>query len=212
MFDPELQEVARLTEAGRLKKIERAVRAALDAGASPEDILDAMTGAMGAVGERFQRGELFVPEILVSARAMQKGVGVLRPLLTGNDVGRYGKFIIGTVAGDLHDIGKNLVALMVESAGFEVVDLGVDVSAERFVEAIRENPDCHVVGLSALLTTTMDSMRRTVEAIHGAGLHEQVRVMVGGAPITAEFAADIGADGYSPDAAAAADLAKQLAS
>ncbi|MDO4749697.1 MAG: corrinoid protein [Eubacteriales bacterium] len=207
-----LQEVARLVEAGRLKKIENAVRGALDAGASPEDILNAMTGAMDVVGERFQRGELFVPEILVSARAMQKGVAVLRPLLTGNAAGKYGKFIIGTVAGDMHDIGKNLVALMVESAGFEVIDLGVDVSAEQFVAAIRENPDCHVVGLSALLTTTMESMRATVAAIGEAGLRDQVRVMVGGAPITAEFASDIGADGYSPDAAAAAVLAQQLAS
>ena len=208
----ELQEVARLTEAGRLKKIENAVRAALHAGALPEDILNAMTDAMGAVGDRFQRGELFVPEILVSARTMQKGVGVLRPLLTGNAAGKYGKFIIGTVAGDLHDIGKNLVALMVESAGFEVVDLGVDVPADRFVAAIRENPDCRVVGLSALLTTTMEVMADVVKAAENAGIRDKVKILIGGAPITQEFCDKIGADKYTTDAASAADAAMEFLS
>ena len=136
----------------------------------------------------------------------------LRPLLAGSDTVSYGKFIIGTVEGDLHDIGKNLVALMVESAGFEVIDLGVDVPAAKFVETIKANPDCKVVGVSALLTTTMQAMRDTVAAINAAGLNSQVKVMIGGAPITPEYAAEIGADAFTPDAGSAATKAKALAS
>jgi methylmalonyl-CoA mutase cobalamin-binding domain/chain len=138
-------------------------------------------------------------------------VEVLKPLLAGKSVTSYGKFIIGTVQGDLHDIGKNLVALMVESAGFDVIDLGVDVPAEKFVEAIKANPDCKVVGVSALLTTTMEAMKNTVKAIIEAGLKSQVKIMVGGAPITPEFAEEIGADAYTPDAGSAAQKAKELA-
>jgi methylmalonyl-CoA mutase cobalamin-binding domain/chain len=205
-----LQEVANLVENGRTKKIEAAVQAALDDGASPEALLNTMIDSMGVVGEKFQKNELFVPEMLVAAMTMKKGVAVLTPLLAGDSVGKYGKFIIGTVAGDLHDIGKNLVALMVESAGFEVIDLGVDVPADKFVETIKANPDCRVVGVSALLTTTMDSMRQTVGAIIAAGLQSQVKIMVGGAPINADFAKEIGANAYTPDAASAAQMAKTL--
>ncbi len=197
---------------GKLKKIEGIVQETLDEGVSAGDILNAMIATMDDVGDKFQRNEIFVPEMLVAALTMKKGVAVLKPLLAGGETQSYGKYIIGTVEGDLHDIGKNLVALMVESAGFEVIDLGVDVPAAKFVEAIKENPDCKVVGISALLTTTMQAMKDTVAAIDAAGIHPQVKIMVGGAPITPEFAAEIGADAYTPDAGSAATKAKELAS
>lgn len=197
---------------GKLKKIEGIVQEALDGGAAAGDILNSMIATMDEVGDKFQRNEIFVPEMLVAALTMKKGVTVLKPLLAGTDTVSYGKFIIGTVEGDLHDIGKNLVALMVESAGFEVIDLGVDVPAAKFVEAIKSNPECKVVGVSALLTTTMQAMKDTVAAIEAAGLGSQVKIMVGGAPITPEFAAEIGADAYTPDAGSAATKAKELAS
>ena len=197
---------------GKLKKIEGIVQETLDEGVSAGDILNAMIATMDDVGDKFQRNEIFVPEMLVAALTMKKGVAVLKPLLAGGETQSYGKYIIGTVEGDLHDIGKNLVALMVESAGFEVIDLGVDVPAAKFVEAIKENPDCKVVGISALLTTTMQAMKGTVAAIDAAGIHPQVKIMVGGAPITPEFAAEIGADAYTPDAGSAATKAKELAS
>ena len=205
-----LEQVRKAVENGRQKKVEELVRGALEAGAGPGEILDAMEQAMGAVGERFQSGELFIPEVLVAAKTMQKGVEVLRPLLARGDTGKYGKFIIGTARGDLHDIGKNLVALMAESAGFEIVDLGVDVPPERFVEAVRAHPDCRVVGISALLTTTMEAMRETVQALEAAGLRGQARIMVGGAPVTEEYARQIGADAYTDNAGAAAAKAKEL--
>jgi len=196
---------------GKLKKIEETVQEALDDGATAQEVLDSMMEAMDEVGGKFQRNEIYVPEMLVAAKTMQRGVGVLKPLLGGGGVGKYGKFIIGTVAGDLHDIGKNLVAMMVEAAGFEVIDLGIDVPAEKFVEAVKANPDCHVVGVSALLTTTMEAMRVTVKALIDAGLKSQVKIMVGGAPITQAFADEIGADAYTADAASAATKAKELA-
>ena len=207
-----LQEVITATENGKLKLITGLVQEALDEGVAASDILDGMIGAMDVVGDRFQKNEIFVPEMLVAARTMKKGVDVIKPLLAADGAGGCGKYIIGTVAGDLHDIGKNLVAIMVESAGFEVIDLGVDVPAENFVEAIKANPDCKVVGVSALLTTTMESMTNTVTTIINAGLQSQVKIMVGGAPITPEFAAEIGADVYTPDAGSAAQKAKELAS
>lgn len=208
-----IQEIAALIESGKVKLIEGLVQEALDAGEDPNVILnDGMIAAMSIVGAKFQANEIFVPEMLVSAKTMKKGVEVLRPHLKGGSVGKNGKYIIGTVSGDLHDIGKNLVALMIESAGFEIVDLGVDVPADKFVEAIRANPDCKVVGASALLTTTMDSLRGTVKAISDAGLKNQVKIMVGGAPITQAFADEIGADAYAPDAGAAAVMAVQLVS
>ena len=197
-------------ENGKLKKIEGIVQEAIDAGADAGEILNAMVDTMGVVGELFQSNEIFVPEMLVSALTMKKGVSVLKPHLKGDDVTSKGTFVLGTVAGDLHDIGKNLVGLMVESAGFEVVDLGVDVPAEKFVEAIKANPDCKVVGISALLTTTMEAMKNTVETIRKAGISEDVKLMVGGAPITEAFAKEIGADAFTPDAASAAVVAKEL--
>ena len=203
--------VKETVSAGKLKQIEAVVQEALNGGATPDEVLDSMSVAMDEVGEKFQKNEIYVPEMLIAAKTMQRGVGVLKPLMAGDAAGKYGKFIIGTVAGDLHDIGKNLVAIMVEAAGFEVIDLGIDVPAEKFVETIKANPDCKVVGVSALLTTTMEAMRVTVKAIIDAGLKSQVKIMVGGAPITQAFADEIGADAYTTDAASAAAKAKELA-
>ena len=206
-----IQEVAQAVENGKVKLIQGLVQEALDEGCDPNAILnEGMIGAMNIVGDKFQKNEIFVPEMLVAAKTMKKGVDVLRPHLAGDAVGANGKYIIGTVAGDLHDIGKNLVALMIESAGFEVIDLGVDVPAEKFVEAIKANPDCKVVGASALLTTTMDSLRNTVQTMIDAGCKDQVKIMVGGAPITQAFADEIGADAYTPGAGAAAVKAAEL--
>jgi len=196
---------------GKLKAIESIVQEALDEGASPSEALESMTAAMDEIGARFQKNEIYVPEMLVAAKTMQRGVGVLKPLLGGDAIGKNGKFLIGTVAGDLHDIGKNLVAMMVESAGFEVIDLGVDVPAEKFVEAVKADPDITVVGCSALLTTTMDSMRDTVKALDEAGVRDRIKIMIGGAPITQAFCDEIGADAYTSDAASAAEKAKELA-
>ena len=206
-----IAEIAAAVEAGKAKIVGGLVEEAIKEGCDPTEILNVgMIDAMGVVGDKFKKNEIFVPEMLVAARAMKKGVEVLKPHLAGDSSATIGKYIIGTVAGDLHDIGKNLVAMMIESAGFEVIDLGVDVPAEKFVEAIKENPDCKVVGVSALLTTTMPAMKDTVKAIIDAGLQSQVKIMVGGAPITQEFADEIGADAYTQDAASAAPVAKTL--
>ena len=169
-----------------------------------------MIGAMDEVGVKFKNNEIFVPEMLVSARAMKKGVEVLKPHLASGAAGALGKVIIGTVAGDLHDIGKNLVAMMIESAGFEVIDLGVDVPVEKFIATAEENPDAKIIACSALLTTTMPALEATVAAINNAAWRSNVKVMVGGAPITQEFADKIGADAYTPDAASAAKRAREL--
>ena len=207
-----IEEVAQAVENGKVKKIQALVQEAIDEGCDPNAILnEGMIGAMNVVGDKFQKNEIFVPEMLVAAKTMKKGVEVLKPHLAGDAVGSMGTYVLGTVAGDLHDIGKNLVGLMIESAGFKVLDLGVDVPAEKFVEAIKANPDCKVVGASALLTTTMDSLRNTVQVMIDAGCKDQVKIMVGGAPITQAFADEIGADAYTPDAGAAAVMAKKLA-
>ena len=208
-----IQEVAAAVESGKVKLIEGLVQEALDAKEDPNAILnDGMIAAMGVVGAKFQANEIFVPEMLVAAKTMKKGVEILRPHLAGDSVGKHGKVIIGTVQGDLHDIGKNLVALMIESAGFEVIDLGVDVPAEKFVEAIKSNPGVKIAAASALLTTTMDSLKNTVKVMIDAGCKNQVKIMVGGAPITQEFADEIGADAYTPDAGSAAVKAVSLVS
>ena len=206
-----MDEVFDLVVRGKSKLIAAAVQEALDEGNAAPDVLDNMIKAMGVVGEKFKNNEIFVPEMLVAARAMKKGVDVLKPHLAGGSAGVAGKMIIGTVAGDLHDIGKNLVAMMIESAGFEVIDLGVDVPVEKFIEAVRENPDVKVVGVSALLTTTMPAMKETVEALNKRDFRKDIKIMVGGAPITPEFAEEIGADAYTADAASAAQVAKSLA-
>ena len=202
--------IAKLVEDGDLKQIEDAVQASLDEGTSAETIMDAMINALTRVGERFQQRKIFVPEMLISAMTMKRGVTVLKPSFAPRTDRSLGTFIIGTVKGDLHDIGKNIVVLMLEATGFHVVDLGVDVEPECFIDAIKANPECHVVGISALLTTTLVSMRETVRSIKDAGLTSQVRIMVGGTPVTAEFAKKIGADAYTENAAEAAQTAARL--
>ena len=174
-------------------------------------MLTGLIDAMGIVGDRFKEGEIFVPEMLVSAKAMKKGVDMLKPYLGSGEVGASGKVVIGTVAGDLHDIGKNLVAMMIESAGFEVIDLGVDVAKEKFLEAVLGNSGVKIVALSALLTTTMPALKEAVELLNQQAFRQDIKIMVGGAPITQAFADEIGADAYTPDAASAAQRAKELA-
>ncbi len=206
-----IQEIAQQVEMGKMKLIASTVQEALDEGCKAEDILNqGMIKAMDVVGEKFKNNEIFVPEMLVAAKTMKKGVDVLKPHLASGGTGTLGKLIIATVAGDLHDIGKNLVAMMLESAGFEVIDMGVDVSNEKIIECYRQNPDTKIIALSALLTTTMPSLRSAVEALNQADFRDKIKVMVGGAPITQSFADEIGADGYSEDAASAAILAKKL--
>jgi 5-methyltetrahydrofolate--homocysteine methyltransferase len=190
--------------------VKQDVQAAIDAGIEAENILkQGLIPAMQKVGELFEKGEYYVPEMLIAARAMQGGLELLKPLLASADVQSTGKVVIGTVQGDLHDIGKNLVGMMLEGAGFELVDLGTDVSPAKFTEALREGqPD--ILAMSALLTTTMPAMQTTIEAIEEAGLRNQVKVMIGGAPVTEEYANKVGADGFAPDASRAASLAKTL--
>ena len=206
-----IEELAHAVEIGKSKLVPGLVQEALDEGNAPIDILNkGMIDAMAIVGDKFKRNEIFVPEMLVAAKAMKKGVEVLKPHLASGAAGALGKVIIGTVAGDLHDIGKNLVAMMIESAGFEVIDLGVDVPVEKFLTAYEENPGTKIVACSALLTTTMPALQQTVAALNAASWRGDVKVMVGGAPITQEFADKIGADAYTPDAASAAKKAKEL--
>ncbi len=195
---------------GDAKGAQAGVKAALEAGLNPEAILkDGLIAAMGEVGRLFEEGEYFVPEMLVAARAMQGGLTLLKPHLAAGGTVATGKAVVGTVKGDLHDIGKNLVAMMLEGAGFEVVDLGTDVTPEKFVKAVLDHQP-QLIGMSALLTTTMPSMNSTVKALQEAGVREQVKVMIGGAPVTDGFARQIGADGYAPDASSAVRLAKSL--
>lgn len=195
---------------GQRAKVAENVKAALSAGINPESILnEGMVAAMSEVGRLFEEGEYFVPEMLISARAMQEGLAVLKPVLVKENVQAAGKVIIGTVQGDLHDIGKNLVSMMLEGAAFEVTDLGTDVSPDKFVNAIRSS-DAQVVAMSALLTTTMGNMKAIIDAINAAGLRSKVKIMVGGAPLSNQYADQIGADGYAQDASRAVLLAKNL--
>ena len=205
-----LENVHDLVVRGKAKLVPAAVQETLDEGVDASKILDTMISAMDVVGENFKNGTIFVPEMLIAAKAMKKGVEVLKPHLASGAAGALGKVIIGTVAGDLHDIGKNLVAMMIESAGFEVIDLGVDVPVEKFLTAYEENPGAKIIACSALLTTTMPALQETVTALNAAPWRKNVKVMVGGAPITQEFADKIGADAYTPDAASAAKKAKEL--
>ena len=205
-----IENVHDLVVRGKAKLVPAAVQETLDEGVDASAILDTMISAMDVVGENFKNGTIFVPEMLIAAKAMKKGVEVLKPHLATGAAGALGKVIIGTVAGDLHDIGKNLVAMMIESAGFEVIDLGVDVPIERFLTAYEENPGTKIIACSALLTTTMPALQETVAALNAAPWRKDVKVMVGGAPITQEFSDKIGADAYTPDAASAAKKAKEL--
>jgi len=190
-------------------EIEANIRTALETGADPEEILkNGLIAAMQEVGRLFEQGDLYVPEMLVSARAMQVGLHILKPYLARANVKAVGKVALGTVKGDLHDIGKNLVAMMLEGAGFEVMDLGVDVHPEAFVKAAQDG--AQLLGMSALLTTTMSNMVAIMQALNTAGLRDRVKVMIGGAPVTQEYAIRIGADGFAADASSASRLALQL--
>ena len=193
---------------GKLPKAKAAVQAQLEAGEGPQEIIDNnMVPAMEAIGKEFAEGRAFVPNLLLSARAMKGALEILKPLMQAENTTTLGTVVIGTVKGDLHDIGKNLVASMLEGRGFKVINLGTDVSKEKFIEAAKEN-NADIICLSALLTTTMGYMKEIVDAVRAAGLN--IRIMVGGAPLNAEYAAHIGADGYSSNANEAVDLAKQL--
>lgn len=209
-MDSNLQPIYESILEGDMKGAPELVQAALDAGVEPDVILnEGMIAAMSEVGQLFEEGEYFVPEMLISARAMQASLAVLKPYLVESGVEPIGTVVIGTVQGDMHDIGKNLVAMMMEGAGFAVVDLGVDVEASKYVEAVQEH-NAQLVGMSALLTTTMPKMKTTIEALRASGITEGVKIMVGGAPVTADYAESIGADGYAADASQAATLAKSL--
>ena len=202
-----LEEISVYLQAGKAKIVREKVQAAIDAGLPASQILnDGLMAGMSVVGERFKNNEVFVPEVLVAARAMNRGVELLKPLLAQSGTKSAGKAILGTVQGDLHDIGKNLVKMMLESKGIEVIDLGVDVPPENFVRAAAE-AHCQLICCSALLTTTMGVMKDVVEAAKTAGIRDQVTIMVGGAPVTQAFCDQIGADIYTPDAASAADAA-----
>jgi 5-methyltetrahydrofolate--homocysteine methyltransferase len=207
-----MADLAQLTQAieeGDRTTAVEVTTAAVSDGMDPKQVLDAMTSAMDKIGRRFQDGEIFVPEMLIAARAMKEALVVLEPELVAAGVEPEFTAVVGTVEGDLHDIGKNLVGMMWKGAGFEVIDLGVNVGADAFLHAATEN-GADIIGLSALLTTTMPNMRGVVEAVKDAGL--KTRVVIGGAPTTPEFAEQIGADGYAPDAGAAVDLARGLLS
>jgi 5-methyltetrahydrofolate--homocysteine methyltransferase len=206
-MSPSLETLTEAIKAGKRKDAKAATQEALDAGLDPNLIMEALGRGMEDVGRRFKANEIFVPEVLVAARAMQTSMDLLEPVLTASGIRPEFTVVIGTVEGDLHDIGKNLVAMMLKGANFKVVDLGTNVSPAAIIEAI-EAHQANIVGLSALLTTTMPAMRQTVALIREKAL--AVKIMVGGAPITATFASEIGADGFSPDAASAVDLARQL--
>ena len=206
-----LNELAVAVEGGKAKLVAGLVQECIDEGIDPIEILSkGMTDAMANVGKKFKNNEIFVPEMLVAARAMKKGVAALQPYLTGGSDIKLGKMVMGTVYGDLHDIGKNLVIMMVEATGYEVVDLGIDVPAEKFLEAV-EDPEVTLVGVSALLTTTMPAMQDIVKQLNKSPRRSEFKIMVGGAPITQDFAKEIGADVYTPDAASAGQAAKALA-
>ncbi|MGQ9456286.1 MAG: corrinoid protein [Armatimonadota bacterium] len=205
----DLQALAQAIINGKAPEAKALTESALAEGVSPAEILNqGLIAGMNVVGEKFKNNEFYVPEVLIAARAMKTAMEVLRPQLAKSGVQPIGKVAIGTVRGDLHDIGKNLVSMMLEGAGFEINDLGVDVKPERFVEVAKEGAD--IVAMSALLTTTMPAMKDTIDALKAEGVRDKVRVMIGGAPVTQNYCDEIGADGYAPDAASAVDKAKEL--
>jgi 5-methyltetrahydrofolate--homocysteine methyltransferase len=209
-MDQQIQGIYDAVVEGQHKAVVQKVQEALDAG-TPADVIltQGLVTAMSEVGRLFEEGEFFVPEMLIAARAMQAGLGLLKPHLVEANIQSTGKVVLGTVKGDLHDIGKNLVAMMLEGAAFEIVDLGSDVSPEKFVEAV-ETSGAQILAMSALLTTTMPNMKNTIDALEAAGLRNKVKVIIGGAPITDAYAKQIGADGYASDASRAVSLAKAL--
>lgn len=207
-MEPILQTIQEKVIEGEMSEVVALVKDAMQQGLPADRILnESLITAMNEVGRRFECGDFYIPEMLIAARTMQAALAILKPSLTLSGTHAKGKVVIGTVMGDLHEIGKNLVATMLEGAGFEIVDLGTDVPPEKFVTAVRDQ-QADIVGISALLTTTMNAMRRTIEALEKAGLRQQVKIMIGGAPVTEAFAKEIGADGYSPDASRAVALAR----
>jgi 5-methyltetrahydrofolate--homocysteine methyltransferase len=209
-MEPVIKEIFDGILNGNQKVVPVKVNEALEAGIEPSVVLnEGMVAAMAEVGKLFEQGEYYVPEMLIAARAMQAGLAILKPKLIQSDFKSSGKVVIGTVKGDLHDIGKNLVSMMLEGAAFEIIDLGTDVSPDKFVEAVKSN-GANIIAMSALLTTTMPNMKTTIDALNTAGIRDQVKVMIGGAPVTESYAQQIGADGYAPDASRAVALAKSL--
>ncbi|MBT3379935.1 MAG: corrinoid protein [Lentisphaerae bacterium] len=210
MAEEILEQLAECIIKGKAPDAKELTQKALDDGVDVSDVLNqGLVAGMSVIGDRFKRNEVYVPEVLIAARAMKAGMELLRPLLKEGGIEAKAIVCVGTVKGDLHDIGKNLVCMMLEGAGFEVVDLGVNVEPEKFVAGVQEN-NANAIGMSALLTTTMTSMKTTIDAFAEAGCRDQVKIMVGGAPLTQNFADEIGADGYAPDAASAVDLVNEL--
>ena len=206
----DLNKVSEALQRGDAEKVAELVKQALEENLLPKDILEnGLIKGMDIIGAKFKKNEVYVPEVLIAARAMHAGMGILRPKLIETGVKNIGTVAIGTVKGDLHDSGKNVVKMMLEGAGFEVIDLGVDVTTDKFVEAVKEHKP-NIIGMSALLTTTMINMAEVIKALEAAGLRDKVKIIIGGAPITQNYADQIGADGYSPDAASAVDNAKSF--
>jgi 5-methyltetrahydrofolate--homocysteine methyltransferase len=205
-----LEQLAKELFAGNAKGVAELTNKALAEGLKPSEVLnDGLIKGMGEVGVKFKANEIYVPEVLIAARAMKSGMEILKPKLAESGVEPVAKMIIGTVKGDLHDIGKNLVAMMMEGAGFEIIDLGIDVPAEKFIQAMKDNKP-QVVGMSALLTTTMVQIKENIKAFNDAGVRSNIKVLIGGAPVTQKFTDEVGADGYAPDAASAVDKVKEL--
>jgi 5-methyltetrahydrofolate--homocysteine methyltransferase len=205
-----LQKISEELQSGNYRVVPKLVQDALDAKIPPSKILsEGLVSGMDIVGDKFRRDELFMPEVLISAKAMQAGMEILRPKLIESGAKLAGKIVLGTVKGDLHDIGKNLVGMLMEGAGYEVIDLGIDVPSDKFVDAVKTTKP-NLVGLSALLTTTMPKMKEVIDSLVEAGVRNSVKVVVGGAPVTEKFAKDIGGDGYAPDAASAVEKAREL--
>lgn len=195
---------------GNVLKVKELTQSMIDSGVAPVSIInDGLIPGMTVVGTRFKAGDMYVPEVLMSAKAMSDGIALVKPMIAESDMPTSGTVVVGTVKGDLHDIGKNLVNMMLESNGFKVIDLGVDIGAEAFVQAVKTHQP-QILGLSALLTTTMPNMRATIEALKAEGIRDQVKIIIGGAPVSHEFSEQIGADGYAPDAGSAADLCRSL--
>ncbi|GAB6154329.1 corrinoid protein [Desulfosporosinus burensis] len=204
------EEISQSVIAGQLDRVKQLTQQAIGTGDNPVEIINqGLIPGMCVVGARFKSGQMYVPEVLMSARAMNAGMELVKPLILSEDIPSAGKVVIGTVKGDLHDIGKNLVGMMLESAGFTVINVGVDAGSEKFLQAIKDHQP-GVIGMSALLTTTMLAMKDTIELLKEEGLRDKVKVMIGGAPISQDFADEIGADGFAPDAGSAADLCKKL--
>lgn len=204
------EEIADEVVKGNSSSVEELTKKALSQDISAKEILNnGLVGGMGIVSEKFKNNEIFIPEVLISAKSMNTGLEILKPLLAETNVKPLGKVVIGTVKGDLHDIGKNIVAMLLQGAGFEVIDLGADVPKEKFLEFVKKE-HADIVGMSALLTTTMVSMKETIQTLKDAGLRESVKVIIGGAPVTESYASQINADGYASDAASAVDMSKKL--